>query len=71
MRWLNANGRENEAEKILYHAADVNMRKIENVKIKSMSQGDVEDESRRTFSFLDLFNRLEVAKSTLCQGYIW
>jgi len=66
---LNANGRALEAEKILYHAADVNKRTIKNVKIKS--PGDGEEESRQTFSFVDLFNRLDVAKSTLSQGYIW
>ena len=65
VRWLNTNGRSDEAEKILHKVAKYNKRTIENVSLKQ----EVEEQSG--YSYLDLFSTTKVLKITLSQGYIW
>ena len=64
VRWLNANGRTEEAEKILHKVADCNKREVGNVTLQR-------EEVQNNYSYLDLFNSMAVLKITLSQGYIW
>ena len=67
VRWLNLNGKGDEAMKILRRIAKFNKREIPSeIALKSP-----EKEVNSSVSLLDLFRPLRIAKQTMVQFYAW
>ena len=67
VRWLNLNGKGDEAMKILRRIAKFNKREIPNeITLKCSSK-----EENSSGSLLDLFRPLCIAKQTMVQFYAW
>ena len=66
MRWLNLNGKKEEAMEILRKIAKFNRKEIpSDVTLKSLNKG------KTSGSLLDLFKTMHMAKQTMVQFYAW